>query len=94
MEQKELTSVDHIENAIQKYMAYYEGDYKAELFTIIELNEAVKEAKEMHKQQIEKAFNVGCNRGVDIGQNWDYHEGQNQGHQYYEQEYGKTHQSI
>lgn len=52
MENNKQTSVEHIENAIQKYMAYYEGHYKAELFTIIELNEAVKEAKEMHKQEI------------------------------------------
>ena len=55
MEQKQ-TAVEHIENAIQKYMAYYEGHYKAELFTIIELNEAVKEAKEMEKQQIMDAI--------------------------------------
>ena len=52
MSNNKQTSVEHIENAIQKYMAYYEGHYKAELFTIIELNEAVKEAKEMHKQEI------------------------------------------
>lgn len=52
------------------------------------------QAKQMEKEHLEKAFNVGCDCGVDIGQNHDYHEGQNQGYEYYEQNYGKANQPI
>lgn len=51
--------------------------------------EAIKQAKEMEKQQIIKAFDEGADIGNDIGSNYDYHEGNNQGYQYYNQEYGK-----
>ena len=47
------------------------------------------EAKEMEKQQIIKAFDKGADIGNDIGSNYDYHEGNNQGYQYYNEEYGK-----
>lgn len=48
-----------------------------------------EQAKEMEKQQIIKAFDEGADIGNDIGSNYDYHEGNNQGYQYYNQEYGK-----
>ena len=93
MENKTQTAVEHIENAIQKYMAYNRGHYKAELFTIIDLNEAVKEAKQMeneqkeiHKLEHSKTWNNAIN-AVEKDK-WQSFE------QYYEKEYGKDIEPI
>ena len=59
MSMNNMTAVEYIESCIDKYMAYHEGDHKAELFTIIDLREAVKEAKEMEKQQIIESYRLG-----------------------------------
>lgn len=46
-----------------------------------------EQAKQMEKEQIEKAFDIGFNRGHECGENHDWHEGENRGSEFYEQEY-------
>jgi hypothetical protein len=45
--------------------------------------ETIEQAKAMHKEEIIDAFEKGCDIGHDIGSNHDYHEGHNQGYDYY-----------
>ena len=59
MEQKELTAVEYLENAIDKYIAYVEGSHKAEPFTLTQLSEAVQQAKEMELQQLDDYYHGG-----------------------------------
>ena len=37
------------------------------------------------KKEIEKAFDIGFDRGHECGRNHNWHEGENQGYEYYEQ---------
>lgn len=55
--------------------------------------QVVEQAKAMEKEQIEKAFDVGFGRGHECGENHDWHEGENRGWEFYDQEYlGKKNQ--
>ena len=47
-----------------------------------------EQAKEMHKEEIMDAFDKGCDIGCDIGSNYNYHDGHNQGYDYYNETYG------
>ena len=67
-------------------IALYEGGYLQGNGD--EINDLLEQHKAMHKEEIENAFDNGCDIGCDIGSNHDYHEGHNQGYEYYEQTYG------
>ena len=76
-----MTAVEYIERAIDKYMAYHEGNHKAELFTISDLREADDKAKQMEKQQIVEAAR------------WEPFLGEMSekvGEQYYREKYGNS----
>lgn len=46
-----------------------------------------EQAKAMHKEEIIHSFKKGCNIGVDVGSNHDWHEGYN-GEEYYNETFG------
>ena len=48
----------------------------------------IEQAKAMHKDEIMDAFDKGCDIGCDIGSNYNYHDGHNQGYDYYNETYG------
>ena len=76
--------------AVEWLIEQIEGDDSkiARVIGLKKYNYLIQQAKEMEKQQIIKAFDKGADIGNDIGSNYDYHEGNNQGYQYYNQEYG------
>ena len=47
----------------------------------------LERAKNMEREQIEKSFDIGFDRGDECGKNYDWHQGQNRGSEYYEQEF-------
>ena len=53
------TSVEWLESKFQKFLLYYEGNHKAEPYTIQELSNDFEEAKHMERQQIEDAYEKG-----------------------------------
>jgi hypothetical protein len=53
---KNQTAVEWLEAEFDKYVAWYEGNHKAEEYTIEMLLEAFEKAKEMEKEQIENAL--------------------------------------
>ena len=53
-----------------------------------EINDLLEHHKAIHKEEIEDAFDKGCDIGCDIGSNYDYHDGHNQGYDYYNETYG------
>lgn len=62
-------------------------DWLVKEFNLEEFIATVEFAKAKEKEQIVKAFDVGFNRGHDCGENQDWHEGENRGSEFYEQEY-------
>ena len=45
------TAVDWLENKFQKFLSYYEGNHKAESYTIQELSNDFEQAKQMEREQ-------------------------------------------
>ena len=62
------------------------GDLSPE--KISKIYELKQQAKAMHKEEIETAFDKGADIGYDVGSNHDWHEGHNRGYQYYNETYG------
>lgn len=50
-------------------------------------NEIIEQVKAMQKNEIMEAFKKGCDIGVDVGSNYDYHEGYN-AKEYYNEIFG------
>ena len=48
------TAVEWLESKFQKFLLYYEGNHKAEPYTIQELSNDFEQAKQMEKEQIMK----------------------------------------
>ena len=53
------TAVEWLENKFQKFLSYYEGNHKAEPYTIQELSNDFEQAKQMEREQIKNAYIVG-----------------------------------
>ena len=49
------TAVEWLESKFQKFLLYYEGNHKAEPYTIQELSNDFEQAKQMEKEQIKEA---------------------------------------
>lgn len=50
------TAVQWLEDKFQKFLSYYEGNHKAEPYTIQELSNDFEQAKAMEKEQIKDAW--------------------------------------
>ena len=79
------TAVDYLDEAIDKYLAYYvEGSHKGEPFKLEKLYAAVQQAKAMHKQEQENTWYDS--RIEDMGDN--YIGKQKSFEQYYNETFG------
>lgn len=58
MENKQ-TAVEWLESKFQKFILYYEGNHKAELYTIQELSNDFEQAKAMEREQRFEDFKQG-----------------------------------
>jgi ferredoxin-thioredoxin reductase catalytic subunit len=75
------SSVDWVIGEILKHQMTYYGTSSMPL-------RIIEQAKAMHKDEIMDAFDKGCDIGCDIGSNYNYHDGHNQGYDYYNETYG------
>ena len=64
------TALEWLEERFEKFLAYYEGHHKAEMYSIHQLSNDFDQAKEMEEGQqgyseedLEKAFKVGFTLG-------------------------------
>lgn len=84
---KQQTSVEWLEERFEKFLSYYEGHHKAEPYSIHQLSNDFEQAKQMERERIEKAYNIGEDSGCSSTQ------GTGQlfidGKDYYTQTYGE-----
>ena len=63
MSNNKQTAVEYLEKAIDKYVAYIEGNPDAKIFTSSNLYLTVEQAKEMEQDQLDKAYRDGLEYG-------------------------------
>lgn len=78
----EQTAVEWLESKFQKFLLYYEGNHKAEPYTIQDLSNDFEQAKAMEKEQIMDAIGVGSQ--FDRDYLYGYHD---KAEQYYNETY-------
>ena len=88
------TAVDWLVNKFQKFLSYYEGNHKAEPYTIQELSNDFEQAKQMEKEQrIAAQMDMfhhmdNSDYGLDYLQKRD--EAEKYAEQYYNETYGNN----
>ena len=80
------TAVEWLESKFQKFLLYYEGNHKAEPYTIQELSNDFEQAKQMEKEQIINAHTNAYLIGED---NISVEDANKASEQYYNQTYNK-----
>ena len=86
--EKQLSSLKWLRERLETYR---QGEKNSQSYILIptwKLETLMVIAEEMHKEEIIDAFDKGCDIGCDIGSNYDYHDGHNQGYDYYNKTYG------
>lgn len=83
--EKVQTAVEWLENKFQKFLLYYEGNHKAEPYTILELSNDFEQAKQIEREQIEQAYNDA----IEAEKKADYFTIIPSAEQYYNETYGK-----
>ncbi len=63
----EKTAVEWLEERFEKFLAYYEGHHKSEMYSIHQLSNDFDQAKEMEKEQELKKWIETWSLGYDSG---------------------------
>jgi hypothetical protein len=81
MKSKQITAVEWLEGELHKYIAYFEGNHKASIYSIYDLLNSFEKAKAMVRQQIAEAYRQGVEEDV-------YNTPLKTGQEYYTETYG------